>query len=291
MKNLYITVLLFGCLGNLLYAGPLHDVAFHGDVEKVRALLFRGAEVNERKFDDEIPLHRAAASFAETDKVVTVAQLLLDHGADATAQRRDGVTPLHLAVSKPRNVAQLLLDRGADVNAQSRGGSTPLHWVATSGSHGDVAALLLGHGADVNANDSNGNTPLHNAFGACNVAVAILLLDHGADVDVINKDGRILLCWVFKNRGRETAMHFLSHGADPTVQNLKGEMLAFDESVKPEVRQLLLNEILKRAKAIALSARRMELPMPLVKEILYRAYPKLVDPERLKLAIERQRTK
>jgi ankyrin repeat protein len=54
--------------------------------------------------------------------------MLIEHGADARAQNRDGETPLHLALYWGQvDVARLLIEHGADRTAQNYDGETPLH--------------------------------------------------------------------------------------------------------------------------------------------------------------------
>ena len=67
--------------------------------------------------------YKAKSKFqAETVK------LLIDYGADVTAQDETLRTPLHLAVfSGSTKTVQLLIENGADVTAQDRSQKTPLH--------------------------------------------------------------------------------------------------------------------------------------------------------------------
>ena len=75
----------------------------------------------------------------------------------------DASMPLHLASRKGHvDVARMLVEHGADVSAQDKYGWTPLHWASTKG-QGDVARMLVEHGADVSAQDEYGWTPLHRA--------------------------------------------------------------------------------------------------------------------------------
>ena len=69
-------------------------------------------------------------------KVKTV-QLLIEHGAEVTAQDERHMTPLHLASSCGiPEIVRLLLERGACVAAQDNSRKTPLHlassWVSTT---------------------------------------------------------------------------------------------------------------------------------------------------------------
>jgi len=93
-----------------------------------------------------------------------------------------GLTPLHVAAGNGHlEVVQLLVERGANVSAQDVLGWTPLH-VAAGNGHSDVVEFLIGKGVDVNAKDRYGRTPLHYAalrrliFAWVNIP--ILLIDY-----------------------------------------------------------------------------------------------------------------
>ena len=60
----------------------------------------------------------------------------------------DASTPLHLTSREGHvEVARMLVERGADVSAQAEDGSTPLH-SASCRNHVEVARMLVEHGAD-----------------------------------------------------------------------------------------------------------------------------------------------
>ena len=72
--------------------------------------------------------------------------LLIEHGADATAQNNDGTTPLHhMSEWGDVDVDQLLIKHGADATAQSNDGMTLLHHTSE---WGDV---LIEHSTNVTA--------------------------------------------------------------------------------------------------------------------------------------------
>ncbi|KAJ1492211.1 ankyrin repeat-containing domain protein [Baffinella frigidus] len=105
----------------------------------------------------------------------------------------------------------MLLEKGANSSAQSYDGETPLHAVAREGfgtlktrARGyctedqeevdaldtEVVALLLEHNADVSAKSYHGRTPLHAAASAGHEAVSLLLLERGADVKAKSSSGQ-----------------------------------------------------------------------------------------------------
>ena len=81
-------------------------------------------------------LHVAAA--AGQAAVVTA---LLEHGADAEAQEKNGVTALHVAAQVGQaDVAKRLLEAGADVEARTTDGWTPRD--LGKNKHKDIIRLL-----------------------------------------------------------------------------------------------------------------------------------------------------
>jgi uncharacterized protein len=72
---------------------------------------------------------------------------LLDKGADVNCRMDGGVTPLMVAaVNGNLDVVNLLLDRGADINAKTEKGNTALDFAGYKGSP-EVVALLKSRGA------------------------------------------------------------------------------------------------------------------------------------------------
>ena len=98
-----------------------------------------------------------AAAAAGCDACV---RLLLERGADVTAQNGTGLTALHNAAfeGNPATVKQLL-DAGAPVNIADERGFTPLMMAVSSRTKNpEVPRLLLAHSADTTAKDSMGRT-------------------------------------------------------------------------------------------------------------------------------------
>ncbi len=87
---------------------------------------------------------------------------------------------LGLSIVKAETV-RLLIEHGADVTAQDEAYSTPLHLASYQRSP-ETVRLLIEHGADVTAQDGGHRTPLHLALSMVSVTTASLLILHRADV-------------------------------------------------------------------------------------------------------------
>jgi ankyrin repeat protein len=101
---------------------PLGLAAFFGHASTVRVLLDRGADhaIAARNDIKVQPLHAAVAG-----RNVEAVRLLLERGADVNARQQVGYTPLMGAASAGReDMVQLLLDRGADPSLTNDDGKT-----------------------------------------------------------------------------------------------------------------------------------------------------------------------
>ena len=133
---------------------PLLWAANSGQVHTARRLLEgtahrRGVEVDRATTDDgTTPLIQSAFQ-----RFPGVAEVLLQHRADANLARNSGATPLLIAAQKGSvEVAQLLLVHGAEVNQANKKKITPLHTAAVFG-HVDIVRFLLENRADANLED------------------------------------------------------------------------------------------------------------------------------------------
>ncbi len=151
---------------------PLLTCARTGNVEAVRALIARNANVNTREpLRDQTPLMWAVAQ-----KHVDVARVLIDHGADVRARSR--ITRVLVNRANPTDIYT------AVVGTVSQGGSTPLLFAARQGDV-ESASLLLASGANVNDLLPDGTSALTVAAHGNHTALARLLLDRGANPNVI----------------------------------------------------------------------------------------------------------
>ena len=113
---------------------PLMMAAIKGNVEAVKALIARNADVNKTGWT---PLHYAA-----TGGHLKMIELLLEHYAFIDAQAPNGNTPLMMAAyfGTPEAV-KLLIEQGADVKMTNQSGKTALDF-AQMAKHRNSAELI-----------------------------------------------------------------------------------------------------------------------------------------------------
>jgi len=165
-------LLIFAVSGVVCFADVNEDMfmaAQRGDVETVRLLLEKGADIN---YKHAMVLGHTPMTIAAAWGHTGVVLLLLDRGASVDQQNEDGVSALQCAASTDKSeLVKLLLDRMADVNHRDKAGRTPLFDAACSKCPPENARLLLSKGADINATDNKGKTAFYYAQANANQAV------------------------------------------------------------------------------------------------------------------------
>ncbi|MFC1794904.1 ankyrin repeat domain-containing protein, partial [Planctomycetota bacterium] len=174
-----------------------------GDIEQVKLLISKGADVNAEDEKKKTPLCYAVKTgkmeliqmLVESDadvnagswpplceavdeNNVAIAKYLIVHGADVNAP--EGWAALQVApyVSNNIEMVELLIANGADINA---GPYTALH-AAVDEDRLDIAEMLIAKGANVNSKDNDGRTPLHLAAESADKDIAEMLLAKGANI-------------------------------------------------------------------------------------------------------------
>ncbi|KAJ3538230.1 hypothetical protein NM208_g6000 [Fusarium decemcellulare] len=149
------------------------------------------SDVNSQDISGWAPLH-----YACENGNTSIAQLLLQQGADMDLVGRNGTTPLHCAAKGPHfEVFDLLLQAGANADVRDASGRTPLQWAAYKG-HLAIVKQLAQQG-NSNQRDQSGKSVLHLAVIGGQIQIVQLLVDLGAKREV-------------KDRGEMTPLHWAS---------------------------------------------------------------------------------
>ncbi|XP_056149976.1 ankyrin repeat domain-containing protein 39 [Lampris incognitus] len=114
------------------------SAAMDGDLTRVKSLVQKGTDPNQRDLAKYTALHYASRSGH-----LAVCKFLLESGACASPQTSGGATPLHRAAYCGHlDVVRLLLHFRADPLLCDDDGASPLHKAAERG-HKEVCMLLL----------------------------------------------------------------------------------------------------------------------------------------------------
>ena len=211
----------------------LHRAAVDGEIEQVKSLISKGADVNAKNGDGWTPLqytasrghkeivelllahdadvniggegNMTAAEYAMQNNHMEIFQLLISKGAD--------ISPLHVAISmKDEAKVKSLIEDGADINKLTPGGLKPIRRAVFTGFKSAVE-LLIANGADVNDKSNWNWTLLHGAAENGYKDIAEFLIAKGAKVNVKDGAGRTPLWYAKKEGHTEIAEMLRKHEA------------------------------------------------------------------------------
>lgn len=173
------------------FAAEIHKAAGSGDLAKVRELLDENPELLNLRDNTrwgEMPIHYAAVSGQ-----IEVVKYLLSRGADINSRDNYNNTPLIMTSNHwHNNLTKYLIEKGADVNAKGDDDETLLLRVTRTTNY-SIVEYIVKKGADVNVKDKDGNTPLLNAAEMGDPSTVDVLLKYGADINAVNNRGATVL--------------------------------------------------------------------------------------------------
>ncbi|AGA67448.1 ankyrin repeat-containing protein [Brachyspira pilosicoli P43/6/78] len=176
---------------------PLMIAAAINDYDMVKFLVEKGADVN-------------AKTHSEYSSVETPLLLSLDY--EHIESRYD----------ENSSVAEYLINNGADINVTNEDGETPLMY-ASKLHNIKVIELLIQKGADINAFNNYGNTAL--IYGVNNLETVKLLVENGADVNFYKGGSTALIsaCEYSHERNIDVIKYLVSKNANINAQDNKGD--------------------------------------------------------------------
>ena len=195
----------------------LHYAAMTGDLDRVKLLLEKGADVNLADKYDRTPLHFAASS----DNLELV-KYLVEQGADVNAKDNEESSVLHeAAFSRNLELVKYLVEQGADINAKDDEGSSILHRAAHSGSL-ELVQWLIQQGFDVNTKRNDGHSILHEAVFSRNLELVQWLVEQGADINAKTDIGISVLHVAAATCSLKMVQWLVEHGADVKAKDNYG---------------------------------------------------------------------
>jgi ankyrin repeat protein len=182
-----------------------------GEIQKARAAIDGGADINE-KTTDGITALQVAAQLGDMELV----NALLDKKADPNIRNDRGMTALLVAAEAGQHaVVEKLIESGATIEDRDSGGFTPLMLAVASGSK-ETVEVLIRKGADVNHAGRDGRTALFIAVLADNEKSALPLLEAGTKTEARMQPGNVTpLIGAVLTGAKNCVGLLLDHGADP----------------------------------------------------------------------------
>ncbi len=250
-----VLVIFLAALASCTSRNDIHQVAFDGNIDKVKAYIEAGGKLDtldeggnslmrnaaagghvdlmkylESKGADvkELKNARGLIHAAVESKNIEAVKFLLDRGINIDDKNPDEIlssneTPLLIA-AKNRNYDMMsyLISKGANVNAKNKQGDTPLIETIflsfTEGSPLKCVMLLVQKGADVNLADNKGSTPVALASLTEQKDVVEYLVQKGADINRRGEEGETALTYAAGKANKQLFEYFVKLGANPNVK-------------------------------------------------------------------------
>ncbi len=152
---------------------------------------------------------RLASSNADDVDFETIDELLESGANISDTLESTGYSIMHIVASDwDETIAEVLLEKGANIHARDCHGRTPLH-IAAITEHFEMIVWLVDHGAELEVKTfSELQTPLHYAARCDSIKALQVLVEKGGELTAmtVNTENPIELLWFTrprKYRGRE----------------------------------------------------------------------------------------
>lgn len=196
---------------------------------------------------DMSPLH-----YAVLNNKFTIAEILINNGADVNKQDNNGDTPLHIATKKSNldpTTIKLLVHSGSSTSTKNNAGKTPIDYTqkdesgdermnaddleiitkmntifyAIDGNHIKQIQQILKEKPDaLNAPNEQGDTPLLYCIKNEKSNLAQRFLDAGADITKNAADGKTALHLAVEKGDLHSAQKLIEKGLDVNIKDSKG---------------------------------------------------------------------
>ncbi|WP_425385027.1 ankyrin repeat domain-containing protein [Wolbachia endosymbiont (group B) of Schoenobius gigantella] len=163
---------------------PLHWAAYKGHLEVAEFLVKKGADINAA---DKGPYGKKSIHVAAENNSKDIIEFFLSKGVSINDTDKQGYTPLHYAAWRGRlEVAKFLIEEYANSIFKYNNGST-LPCNASLGNHLDIIKCSMGEKNILEIRDNSGRVPLHCAASNGKLDIVKYFIDE-EKVDVNVKD-------------------------------------------------------------------------------------------------------
>lgn len=211
---------------------PLHFAVINGRLNAAKALINRGANLNQDS-DFGSPMHLAAMQGHGE-----LIPILAGKGGDVNLKSQyKGVTPLIVATTNnDLPVVQALLDAGADKDQLSEGNNV-LHVAAFNG-YTELVKLFGKDNPNIDQPHTEGATALALAAAGGHTNTMKALLEMGANINYQNRDGVSIPHYAASSGKPDTVQALLDAHANINTKDAKGR-LPVDYAKNRKTRKLL----------------------------------------------------
>ncbi|XP_071222071.1 ankyrin repeat and SOCS box protein 2-like isoform X2 [Salvelinus alpinus] len=197
---------------------PLHEAAYYGQAECIKALMKAYAYISPPaqpgSVDKRTLQEQTALLLSVSGQHLSCVQCLLQAGADPDISCKNKETPLYKACERENvEIVSLILSFGATVNQRCNRGWTALH-EAVCRDNMEICEMLVRAGATINPPNTYSITPLIVAVQQGRVEALRYLIRKGADVNMQTCDGATALYEASRDGHREIVELLLSHNTD-----------------------------------------------------------------------------
>lgn len=149
----------------------LIEVIKKNDLERVKLLVSKGADINIKNRYGNTPLN-TASGFGYFE----IVKYLIEHNAENT----DAL--IMASMNGHEKIVKYLIEQGADVNIQDERGETALMNASQNG-HYNIVKCLIDNGAKIDIKDNGYQTALMYAANNGYLEIVKYLIDKGADIN------------------------------------------------------------------------------------------------------------
>jgi len=214
------------------FSTPLYIALRYGIEAIAELLISKGADVN---MAVAVPIGSDTESHSRErqirDDLISMGADLIKAQEMAIESTREYLTPLYFAVDKGfKGITELLIAHGANVNASKKDGTTLLHLASAKG-YKEIVELLITNGANVDAKTNKGETPLTVASEAGNKEIGALLIRRRNGVNNLSMRPEVTAVPPFKVRCAKCDSLY-SIGEDSIVVTMDITAALFDRSIR-----------------------------------------------------------